>query len=236
MARADSGFCNSGFMNACSAKGVGFVVAGRLGGKLEDAVKRIKIWSEGDFKVRDGRPAELGSCSVAGFGGYKQHLRIVSLRARRKDDGRACLFEEDLYDYYFFVTNMGQHEMSNEDLIYFYRERGHAENFIREQKNGFDLKHYPCQKLSANKAFGLIAGLSYTLMRSMALLSPREKQTKVGVKKIVQFSKATRRKWLFIPIQVVHHAGELIFRYSTHHFKEVSHWLSQINYIEFGRS
>jgi hypothetical protein len=42
-------------------------------------------------------------------------------------------------------------------VIEFYRKRGNAENYIREDKYGFDLKHYPCLKLIANKAYGLIS-------------------------------------------------------------------------------
>jgi hypothetical protein len=43
------------------------------------------------------------------------------------------------------------------------------ENFIRELKNGLDLHHYPCQKLSANKAYGLMAAFAYNLMRYVAV-------------------------------------------------------------------
>jgi len=40
-----------------------------------------------------------------------------------------------------------------EKVVLFYRGRGNAENFIREGKNGFDLHHFPCLKLVANKAY-----------------------------------------------------------------------------------
>lgn len=55
-------------------------------------------------------------------------------------------------------------------IIKFYRGRGHAENFIKEIKYNFDLKHFPCQKLVANKAYGIIAALAYNLMRLVAFL------------------------------------------------------------------
>ncbi|MBP9706169.1 MAG: transposase [Oligoflexales bacterium] len=47
----------------------------------------------------------------------------------------------------------------------FYKKRGNAENFIRELKNGFDIQHFPCLKLNANKAYGLLAAFAYNLMR-----------------------------------------------------------------------
>lgn len=150
--------------------------------------------------------------------------------------GQGTLFEEAGYDYYFWVTNMGQHEFADVELIKFYRKRGHAENFIKEQKYGFDLKHYPCQSLAANKIYGLIAAFAYTLMRYMSLAKPKLKKTKHGIVEIHQYAKANRKKWLLLPTQVVCHAGEVIFRYSRQHFKEVRFWLEHIQNLEFGTS
>ena len=63
-------------------------------------------------------------------------------------------------------------------------DAAYAENFIREQEYGFDLKHYPCQKLDANRAYGLIETFAYNLMRLTALqVNPK----KPG------FAKKTRR-------------------------------------------
>ena len=51
--------------------------------------------------------------------------------------------------------------MADTKILEFYRGSGHcAEKMIREFKNGFDLKNISCQKLSANKAYGLIAFVS----------------------------------------------------------------------------
>ena len=45
-----------------------------------------------------------------------------------------------------------------------YRKREQAENYIKEMKYAFDLKHYPCLKLDANKAYAAIASVAYNLM------------------------------------------------------------------------
>lgn len=55
--------------------------------------------------------------------------------------------------------------MKIEEVFEFYRGRANVENFIRDQKYGFDLKHFPCQKLSANYVYGLIAQMAYNLTR-----------------------------------------------------------------------
>lgn len=46
--------------------------------------------------------------------------------------------------------------------------RGNSENFIREEKYGYDLKHFPCQKLSANHAYGLFALIAHNFLRTIA--------------------------------------------------------------------
>ncbi len=142
----------------------------------------------------------------------------------------------DEYDYFAFLTNMGQHEYTNEDLIYLYRKRGQAENYIKEQKQAQDLKNYPCQKLTANKAFGLIAGFSHSLMRFMALLNPRIKNTRNGRIHMTQYTKAQRRKWLQIPVEIARHAGTVVFRYTQRHIMEVNAWLKKLQMLSFGQA
>jgi len=115
--------------------------------------------------------------------------------------------------------------MSGADVIKLYRGRGHAENFIRELKNGMDLHHYPCQKLTANKAYGLIAAFAYNAMRFIALKDRPQRP---------QFSKAIRHRIIHLPCQVVRHAGEVTFRFMKHHFKEVQTWLNYIKNLKFG--
>ncbi len=222
--RADSGYCNSEFMNAVSAKGCGFVCMGRMGNKLEDSLEGIKNWRPCGLTMKDGRKTEIGSTTVAGFGSTAKHVRVVAMRALR-EDAHQLLFDFYRYDYVYLVTNMGQHEYSNEQLFKLYRHRGQAENYIKLQKYGFDLKHYPCLKLSANKAYGLIAAFAYSIMQFMAQTRPLMKRTRNGIKRIVQFAKAHRRRWLFLPAQVVCHAGKVIIRYNERHYKEVNRWL-----------
>ena len=67
--------------------------------------------------------------------------------------------------------------MADTKIVEFYRARGHcAENMIRELKNGFDLKHFPCQKLAANKAYGLIAAFAHNVVRFLSFVENPKKQ------------------------------------------------------------
>ena len=234
MIRADAGFCNSEFINACFAKGFGFICAYKKQSNFYDHIRKVKNWQPSSLKSRDGRDLELGSCSIS-FAQSAKPVRMIIARAK-SDDRQASLFSMDQYDYFGFLTNMGAHEIPNEKAILFYRKRGQAENFIKEQKYGQDLKHYPCSKLSANKAFGLIAGFAHSLMRAMALLNPRVKRTKKGRISIPQYAKAQRRKWLQIPVEIARHAGSVVFRYCERHFLEVQGWLRRLEKLQLGRA
>ena len=165
---------------------------------------------------------------------HLRYLRLVVLRAKKPPEPGVIYTDYTEYDYYAFVTNMGIHEYSDTELIKFYRGRGNGENMIKEQKYGFDLKHFPCQKLTANKAFGLIASFAYGLTRFLALSSPTKKKTKDGVKEIVQFAKKLRNRCLLIPAQIAHHAGSVTFRFENHHYREVIYWKKKIKNFQFG--
>ncbi len=145
------------------------------------------------------------------------------IRAVKKGRESLRLKSDEDYDYFAFLTNIGEHEMDHEKLIKFYRGRGQAENFIKELKYGFDLQHYPCLKLNANKAYGLIACFVYALMRFASVCQNKKRP---------QYAKALRFRLVYLPCQVVHHAGQVILRFMHHHFKEVQSWLDRINLLQ----
>jgi hypothetical protein len=174
---------------------------------------------------RDGRECEIGHTIY-----YPKHgreaLRVTFIRALRPKEQRIALFDDARYDYHAFVSNIGHHELQNEELIHFYQDRGNVENFIREAKNGFDLKHFPCQKLLANKAYSLAGMFAYALMRYMGyLLDPGKPR----------FSKIIRFRMINLACQVVKHARGVILRFNHHHLKEVENWLTTIK-LQFGSS
>lgn len=238
-ARADAGYSNNEFITACLAKDVGFVV--RLHwNMLEPKLKNITNWKPTKKKVKkvkrrngtteeidttirfyDGREAEIGATLYQNEYMPKA-CRIVCLRAKKK--GRLGLTEDD-YDYFAWLTSIGEHEMSNEKIILFYRKRGHAENYIREVKNGLDLHHYPCLKLNANRAYALIAAFSYNTLRTMSLAC--------GAKK-AQFAKAIRNKFINLPCQVVRTGGKVFFRFMNAHAKEVKRLLKTLKNLQYG--
>lgn len=205
----DAGYCSYEIFNGCHNAGAKFVASLRQQ-MFDKYAHQIQNWKSTKLKSHDGRDCEIGS-TVFFREGSQEPLRIVALRA--KLDGML-----EAYDIFDFVTNMGEHDISNEQLIKLYRTRSNAENFIRENKNGFDLKHFPCQKMVANTAYGLIGAFAYNIMRFSALVENPERP---------KFAKLLRFRMVKLACEVVSHARVVTFRFMKHVEKEVQDWLEK---------
>jgi hypothetical protein len=219
--RADSAYCNTEVFNTCLAVMAKFVIAMKAN-MYNPLLGNIKKWEKvGQEKLQfhDGRAVEIGHTLYHPSAGHEV-LRVVVLRAEKENVPENMIFERDRYDYVAWATNIGQHEKSDTKVVEFYRARGHcAENMIRELKNGFDLHHFPCQKLLANKAYGLIAAFAHNIVRFLSFIENPKKQ---------HFSKLIRWKMISFPVLVVKHARDVIFRFSKQTYEEVQLYSSRI--------
>lgn len=171
------------------------------------------------IRFYDGRECEIG---VTHYKPKKssRRLRYVVMRAE-KPQPKESLFEDHIeYDYLVFCTSLDEVRHPRREVIFYYRKRGQAENHIKEAKYGDDLKHYPCQSLLANKAYGLIAAFSYNIMRYIALCEA----PKTGTKTI----KTLRNKLIFIPCMVAQTCREKITRMNRFHMEVLTKWLEII--------
>lgn len=217
--RADSGYCMTDVFNACFETNTKFVITMRQN-MLEPLLGRIRHWhSNPKLSTKDGRPVEVGTALYRTKRGHET-LRVVVMRALKP---QPPLFE-DRHDYYAFITNIGHHEMRDESVIGFYRQRGNAENYIKELKNAHDMHHFPCKKLDANRAYGIIAAFAYNLMRaaSMTLSDSRPR-----------FYKMLRFRMVNLACQVVRTARRVTFRFNERLHKEVERWIT-ITHQQFG--
>lgn len=225
--RADSGYCNVDVFNACKNAKASFVTHMR-DNMLEPRLDTITKWFSQNpndpdrILIHDGRECELGETYYFPEGGLET-LRIVCLRAEKAGLMSLPLFDEARYDYYAFVTNIANTDMTPRQVIEFYRKRGNAENYIKEDKYGFDLKHYPCLKLIANKAYGLITSFAAAYMRYLALIQKT---------KITHFAKATRNRLIHLPVQVIRHGRQVIFKFCHRHIMEVQRTLQRIKNLQ----
>jgi hypothetical protein len=225
--RGDSGYCNVDVFNACRVANALFVTRMREN-MLEPRIDSISKWYAQDnadpnrIRIYDGRECEIGETYYFPEGGLET-LRIVCLRAEKFGLQSVPLFSTARYDYYAFVTNIANSEMTAREVVEFYRKRGNAENFIREDKNNFDLKHYPCLKLTANKAYGLITAFAAAYMRYLSLIQGGTR---------ARFAKAIRNRLIHLPVQIIRHAREVVFKFTQHHIAEVRRTLQRIKNLQ----
>ena len=224
--RGDSAFCSSGIMNACTNAGMKYVVCMKAN-MYNPLIKNITNWSEIDntgrekkdkFYFKGDRACEVGE-TIYFTDEMQRFARVVILRAL-KVDKQNSIFSEDNYDYFAVATTIESSSMDAEKLIRFYRKRGNAENFIKEMKGGFDLRHYPCQKLLANRAYGLIGAFAYNFMRYAAfLLNPKK----------VPYAKRVRFLIVYLPCMVIKHARQVIFRFNEKIYREVMRYKQKLH-------
>ncbi|MFW7378359.1 MAG: hypothetical protein ACOH5I_06110 [Oligoflexus sp.] len=67
-------------------------------------------------------------------------MRALIMRSLKPGRENQLVKGEQDYHYRAWISNMSEAKTAIE-VIKFYRGRGHAENFIRELKNGLDLHH-----------------------------------------------------------------------------------------------
>jgi len=219
--RADSGYCNTDVFNACHKVNADFVVKMREN-MLVPLLGQISSWKPNrHIRHHDGRSVETGAAIYRTRRGEKG-LRVLIVRAAKVD---VPLFE-DRYDYFGFATTLTHGEMRDEEIVDFYKQRGAAELFIRELKNGFDIHHFPCKKLLANKVYGIIAAIAYNLMRAAS---------KLLKDKHPRFSKMLRFRMVHVACQVVRTGRRVIFRFHETAHEEVSRWITD-THLQFGSS
>jgi len=208
--RADSAYSSLSILKALKVHQVKFTVVLKENIGRYVRKKNELIWSRTDLEFFGSKDCEVstGSYPLKQLG----NLRVVFLRKRvkqRPEGKQLNLFTsgnryEDEYKYYSIVTNIPENIMSNEEVIKFYRGRANCENFIKEQKYGYDMLHFPCLKFTANKVWGLIATIAHNLIRAIGLMLKNS-----GQSKNCYFSKKIRNTFINIPCQVVRSARKI---------------------------
>jgi len=96
---------------------------------------------------------------------------LVIVKRTWSEDEQGSLFGEGHWDYNGVVAGMPMQKFTNQRVIEHHNKRGNTENFIREEKYGYALKHFPCLKLSANHAYGLLAMVAHNILRWCAIIT-----------------------------------------------------------------
>lgn len=233
-ARMDSGFCKKVIYNTCLMNKCRFtIVLKECYAKVARRMimnKQSMKWRKTDLYFFDCNNCEIasGMYPVKDLYDNKNFLRMVCLRAPKKgiNPDQLHLFDEvdEAYVYYTIVTDYSSIEKNDEAIVEFHRIRSGAENNIKDQKYGYALDHFPCQKLDANYAYGLICNIAYNMMKYLShFISPNG----CHAKKI-------RTKLIKLPAMVVSDARNLVLRMSKQHRRFLEKIMNDIEH-QFSR-
>lgn len=232
--RADSAYCYEDVIRICMTLGVTYTITAHHGTSgWRNHIDEITEWtpwvySEEELEKAKKKEKSFPKVELGRFHwqpSWAENIRIPVIVKRtwiedcvkkEEKDGQYVLIPEPAHwDYYAVITNWDLFYHPLQEVMQFHMKRGNAENFIREEKYGFDLKHFPCQELSANTAFAQIAMLAHNILRWVALTEKPDKP---------HFSKKIRRRYIYIPGKIVTHARQLFLRIPARFKKEVE-WM-----------
>jgi len=134
---------------------------------IYDVINEINNWEE--IKTRDGRTLLRGSSNFTPFQktAREQHkedllkeYRIIVTKENNQD-GQLNVFTNEACVYSCIMTN--DYEKSNDDVVFFYNQRGAVEREFDVLKNDFGWKHMPFSKLEQNTVFLLFTAMCRNL-------------------------------------------------------------------------
>ena len=215
-ARADSGFYCWEAVEAYENRRAQFVVSARKTSRLVDELKAA-TWKRSQRTDADG---QCEFCYQPE--GWAKAYRFLALRYQKKAKASAAskpeqyqLFDTPEYRYRVFVTNMTEAVYL---LVWFYSQRGGAENLIKEANNDAGLAAYPSARWMMNCNHFQLAMLAYNL-NCWLMLFNREEHAKVETMKHTTLATA-RLRFLFLAAKIWRHAGRVGVSYSDHYAEQ----------------
>jgi len=199
--RGDSASYQAELFNQLEEDGVKYGITADQDKAVKSAIALIPSgdWEEA---VR-GCGYELGE-TVHCMNETKRAFRLVVKREIRRQGG---LFEvkETPYFYHAVATNWLEEEKNTGDVLEWHNQRGQAENFNKEVKDGIGMERMPCGQSYANAVFFRIGVIAYNLFIGFKRLSCPESWMKQTI--------ATFR-WKMVQIagRIVRHAGKTVLR------------------------
>jgi hypothetical protein len=231
-ARADSGFYCWNAVEAYENHGVQFIISAQKTSRLVDELKAA-VWT------RSPRTDADGQCEFRYQPeGWGEAYRFIALRYVKKPQPKKTdepeqyqLFDTPEYSYRVFVTNM-KHPIDL--LVWFYSQRGGAENLIKEANNDAGLAAHPSGRWTMNCNHFQLVMLAYNL-NCWLMLFNREEQAKVETLKHTTLATA-RLRFLFLAAKIWRHAGRVGVSYSDHYAEQgiFNRLMDRLRAISFG--
>jgi hypothetical protein len=211
--RADSGFYCREAVEAYAEFDARFVISARktsrLVSELHQAAWKPSPKTDADAECEFYYQPE----------GWSKPYRFVALRYQKPRPEREAeesqqyqLFETSQYKYRVFVTDMRD---PISFVVWFYSQRGGAENLIKEANNDAGLSAHPSGRFDVNGNHFQLAMLAYNL-NCWLMLFNREPQADSTALRHTTLA-TSRLRFLFVAAKIWRHAGRTGVSYSDHY-------------------
>jgi Transposase DDE domain group 1 len=211
--RADSGFYCREAVEAYEEFDARFVICARKTSRLVEQLRQA------EWKSSPKTDADAECEFYYQPDGWSKLYRFVALRQQKPpQEGEAeqteqyQLFETGQYKYRVFVTDMNDPIYF---VVWFYGQRGGAENLIKEANNDAGLAAHPSGRFDVNGNHFQLAMLAYNL-NCWLMLFNREPQTNATELRHTTLA-TSRLRFLFVAAKIWRHAGRTGVSYSDHY-------------------
>jgi len=192
--RSDSAAYQAGVINYCFSQHMLFSITADQDAAVKQAIKTIKEKEWHPYE-KDREIAE----TVHTMNTTKEAFRLI---VQRWPKIQPDLFDPEPYCYHVIATNR---EEEAKEIVVLHNQRGQAENYIKELKDGFGMNWMPCGETSANAVFFRIGVIAYNLFLALKLFGLPVWWRKATI--------ATARWKLYqVAAKVVHHAHQVILK------------------------
>jgi hypothetical protein len=226
--RGDSAFCNQDCITSAQSRSLKGTVTVHGNTGWESRIAEVTNWVSWQYTEEQIKKAEESKRALPAIDvGYMMYepgwapgvqYPIVIKRTPKDDGGQTTLLVEGEYKYWGVLSFRGLYPKTPQEILEFHQGRGNMENFIREGKINYDLKHFPCQSLRANHVYGLLALVAHNFLRAMAILMRPDKP---------HFAKKLRRKMINIPGRLVRGSGYFRMKVPHKFYLEVDAWMKR---------
>jgi hypothetical protein len=208
--RADSGFYCREAVEAYEECHARFVISARKTSRLVEQLRQAE-WKPSK-KTDAGWECEF----LYQPDGWKKEYRFVALRYEKTREEKEVeakeqyqLFETSQYKYRVFVSDMPDPIYF---VVWFYNQRGGAENLIKEANNDAGLAAHPSGRFDVNGNHFQLAMLAYNL-NCWLMLFNREPQADADAMHHTTLA-TSRLRFLFVAAKIWRHAGRTGVSYS----------------------
>lgn len=211
--RADAGFYCQDAVGAYEEFDARFVICARKTARLVEQLCQAE-WkpspkTEADAECEFRYPPD----------GWSRPYRFVALRCEKpreeveaEEPEQYQLFETNQYKYRVFVTDFVE---PIDLVVWFYGQRGGAENLIKEANNDAGLAVHPSHRFDVNGNHFQLAMLAYNLHCWLMLL---HREPQADATELRHTTLATSRlRFLFVAAKIWRHAGRTGVSYSDHY-------------------